>query len=75
MIAPVFAASLFCATPILEDRTKDPWTETDQKTLLDIQKEGCKRNNPQEPCLVRFIKVEEGIYSVVCGPEQRRKDD
>lgn len=75
MIAPLFAASLFCATPKLKDETKTSWTQTDQETLLQAQKEGCKRHNPQTPCLITFVKLGENEYSVICGQEQRRKDD
>lgn len=75
MIAPLFAGALFCASPKLKDETHTPWTQTDQATLLEAQKEGCKRNNPQTPCLYVFVKLGENEYTAVCGPEQRRKED
>lgn len=75
MIAPLFAGALFCMTPKVKDDTATKWTQTDQATLLEIQKEGCRKHNAQEPCLVTFIKLGENEYTAVCGPEQRRKDD
>lgn len=76
MIAPLIAAgSLYCMTPKLKDDTATKWTETDQAALLEVQKEGCKKADPEQPCLYVFIKLGENEYTAVCGPMQKRKGE
>jgi hypothetical protein len=74
MIAPLVAGALFCATPKLDNKT-NKWVQEDQETLLTVQKEACKKADPNQPCLYVFTKVDEGKYEATCGPEQRRNDD
>lgn len=75
MLIPLVAGALMCVTPKVKDTTGLPWTQTDQQSLLYAQKVGCRKNSPDQPCLVIFSKVEENTYAVICGPEVLRKED
>lgn len=76
MIAPlIVAGSLYCASPKLKDDTKTEWTQEDQETLMAVQKEGCKKRDPEQPCLYVFVKLGQSEYTAMCGPMQRRKGD
>jgi pyrimidine deaminase RibD-like protein len=72
MIIPLVAAALFCPTPTVINRT-NTFNEQDQQTLVYISKEGCAKQDSNQPCLKIFTKVEDGVYSVLCGPMERRK--
>lgn len=72
MIIPLIVGALFCPTPKLVNRT-DTFNEQDQQTLTYVSKEGCAKQYSDQPCLKIFTKVEDGVYSVLCGPMERRK--
>lgn len=72
MIGPLVAAALSCPMFKFENKT-DVWNERDQQTLVYVTKEGCRKQYSNSPCLKIFVKVEESVYNVICGPEERRK--
>lgn len=39
------------------------WTDHDQRAMISAQ-EHCRNENE---CLVKFKKVEEGLYTAICG--------
>jgi hypothetical protein len=76
MITPFLAAAvLYCPTPELIDKTNTSLTEYDHKVLVMVNKEGCAKYNPEEPCLRQFIKTGDDSYTLVCGPKVERLQD
>lgn len=66
---------LFCPMFKLIDHTGTPWTERDQKVLVYMTKEGCRKGDPLQPCVYTFEKRAPGDYNVMCGPEDRKKKE
>lgn len=70
LFTPIFAlaTSLSCPETKLINETKE-WTKKDQQTM-DFAKDRCKDVYKGNPCLVQFKKVEEGVYSALCGQKR-----
>lgn len=55
---------MMCCTQVLiPDKV---WTDKDQKTL-DAARLHCRQAYGRSPCLVKFKRVEESVYSALCG--------
>lgn len=57
-----------CYQTVIENRT-GTWQEIDQKHL-DQAKKRCGEIYPDAPCVKKFIKTEEQVYRVICGPKE-----
>lgn len=54
---------LHCCTRVLTPNSQ--WTDQDNKAL-QLAQQHCQQENK---CLITFKKVEEGVYSAICGQE------
>lgn len=71
-LSHVIVASIFICPPTEFQNRSDTWTEKDQKTY-EITLVRCGELHPDAPCVKMFRKVEDGIYSVICGYKMPKK--
>lgn len=58
--------TLACPAVRMVNKTKEPWTEHDNKTLAYVQTQ-CKKRYPNSPCVKMFRKFGYQSYTVLCG--------
>lgn len=57
---------LHCCTQVMAP--SPDWTDHD-KAALGTARNTCRRDYPQSSCLVKFKRVEESVYTAICGKE------
>lgn len=62
----IIAMMLFSCPATKIVNTTDVWNEIDQTTLIRA-KNRCSEIYPKSPCLKRFVKKEENVYTAICG--------
>lgn len=62
------ATTLSCPETKVINQTKE-WNAKDQQTKA-FAEDRCKDIYKGFPCLIQFKKVEEGVYSVLCGKKR-----
>jgi hypothetical protein len=60
-----YAVLIFCPATRIVNPSGD-WNDQDQKALTAAQNT-CKIAYNDSPCLKTFKKVEEGVYTAICG--------
>lgn len=65
MLTLILLASLTCPATSIINRT-NIWNDQDDKALSQAVK-GCARSYERSPCLKEFTKVEESVYTALCG--------
>lgn len=65
MTSLILYAALSCGIPTIENRSWK-WTPRDEE-MVRVATRRCKEEYPNNPCLVRFVKISEGRWSAVCG--------
>lgn len=72
--AIVASLSYILVCPQTEFQNKsNTWTDKDQK-VYQTATARCGQLHPDAPCVKMFRKVEDGIYSVICGYKIREGD-
>lgn len=69
----LFAQDLECPPIEMENKTDQPFNKMDYRVLSFAQND-CKAI-PNNPCVIKFIKVAPQIWDVDCGKELKFKDD
>jgi len=73
MLRFMLLAVLACPPTKIENVTKTPWTEHDQKVFDRIKVNFCEVRYKEENCIVLFRKVGEDTYYVLCGKPTEKK--
>ena len=61
----IMAVLIGCPTTQVINKT-DEWNDQDKKALASATKT-CSTEYENSPCLKMFKKIEEGLYSALCG--------
>jgi hypothetical protein len=64
----IFFTLMMCPNPIIDNRTKF-WDDIDQR-LFQSAIENCQREYYNAPCLIRFTKLSDTTYTVLCGEKR-----
>ena len=57
---------LACVATVLVNVSSEPWKPRDDESLAQARGR-CTQLYKDSPCLVKFVKVEPGIYRAICG--------
>ena len=66
LIVLSLAAALSCPVPQRINKSKFEWNMRDTQVLKIAQKR-CGVIYPDAPCLIKFFKLDEHDYGVICG--------
>lgn len=67
----LLAAELTCGHYKIDNRSSEPLTEYDYKTI-ERARDRCQEKFPKtSPCLKVFIKTAPKSYKVICGPKPK----
>lgn len=60
--------ALMCGMLLLVNRSAEPWVPADNDSITTAMVT-CAKPPTKQPCLVAFVKIEQGRYRAVCGPQ------
>ncbi len=67
-----FVLYVWCTIPEMVNNSRLPWTARDKEVMAQ-NSHSCERVKPQLPCVVKFVKVGELNYRVICGKKRGQK--
>jgi|CXWL01.1.fsa_nt_gi hypothetical protein len=64
----IFFTLMMCPSPEVVNKTK-VWDEIDSRLFSEAIKR-CEREYYEAPCLIRFTKLSDTTYTVLCGKKR-----